>query len=78
MQQGNFAGSIGFLEQARQGDPNDKGVVSALDTARFWFIMGEGQRALSDNDLTTAEKRYRAALDLRPTNPDALKGSAER
>ena len=74
MQQGNFAGAIGFLEQAKQYNPNDKGLISALDTARFWFIMGEGQRALSDNDLTTAEKRYRAALDLRPNSTEALEG----
>jgi tetratricopeptide (TPR) repeat protein len=76
MQQGNFSGAIGFLEQARQGNPNDKGLASALDTARFWFVMGEGQRALNDNDLTTAEKRYQAAVDLRPTSPDALEGLA--
>jgi tetratricopeptide (TPR) repeat protein len=74
MQQGNFAGAIGFLEQARQFNPDDKGLASALDTARFWFIMGEGRRALNDNDFTTAEKRYRAALDLRPDSADALEG----
>jgi tetratricopeptide (TPR) repeat protein len=74
MQQGNFLGAISFLEQAKQGDPEDKGVLAALDTARFWFIMGEGQNALNSNDLTTAEKRYRAALDLRPTNVEALEG----
>lgn len=74
MQQGNFAGAIGFLEQAKESNQNDKGVASALDTARFWFVMGEGQRALSDNDLTTAEKRYRAAIDLRPNSAEALEG----
>ncbi|MGA1982855.1 MAG: cellulose synthase subunit BcsC-related outer membrane protein [Acidobacteriaceae bacterium] len=74
MQQGNFPGAIGFLEQARQLTPNDKGLASALDTARFWFVMGEGQRALADSDLTTAEKRYQAALDLRPNSAEALAG----
>ena len=74
MQQGNFPGAIGFLEQARQLTPNDKGLASALDTARFWFVMGEGQRALNDSDLTTAEKRYQAALDLRPNSAEALEG----
>lgn len=74
MQQGNFLGAISFLEQAKRGDPEDKGVLAALDTSRFWFIMGEGQTALDSNDLTTAEKRYRAALDLRPTNVEALEG----
>jgi predicted Zn-dependent protease len=74
MQQGNFPGAIGFLEQARQLTPNDKGLASALDTARFWFVMGEGHRALADSDLTTAEKRYQAALDLRPNSAEALEG----
>jgi cellulose synthase operon protein C len=74
MQQGNFLGAISFLEQAKRGDPEDKGVLAALDASRFWFIMGEGQNALNSNDLTTAEKRYRAALDLRPTNVEALDG----
>jgi tetratricopeptide (TPR) repeat protein len=74
MQQGNFLGAISFLEQAKRGDADDKALFAALDTARFWFIMGEGQNALSGNDLTTAEKRYLAALELRPNNPEALEG----
>jgi tetratricopeptide (TPR) repeat protein len=72
MQQGNFLGAISFLEQARQGNLNDKGLNEALGTARFWFLMGEGQAALNDNDLTMAEKQYRAALLLRPASPEAL------
>jgi tetratricopeptide (TPR) repeat protein len=72
MQQGNFLGAISFLEQARQGNLNDKGLNEALGTARFWFLMGEGQAALNDNDLIMAEKQYRAALLLRPGSPEAL------
>ena len=72
MQQGNFLGAISFLEQARQGNANDKGLSDALETARFWFLMGEGQVALNDNDLTMAEKQYRAALQLRPSSSEAL------
>jgi len=44
MQQGNFLGAISFLEQARRGNMSDKELVEALETARFWFLMGEGQR----------------------------------
>jgi tetratricopeptide (TPR) repeat protein len=76
MQQGNFLGAISFLEQAKRGSPDDKGLLAALETARFWFIMGEGQNSLNSNDLTMAEKRYRTALQLRPTNPEALEGLA--
>ena len=38
--------------------------------------MGEGQLALGQSDLTTAEKRYRAALALRPDSVEALNGLA--
>jgi tetratricopeptide (TPR) repeat protein len=72
MQQGNFLGAISFLEHARRDNANDKGLAEALETARFWFLMGEGQAALNDNDLTMAEKQYRAALLLRPASPEAL------
>jgi tetratricopeptide (TPR) repeat protein len=74
MQQGNFLGAISYLEQAKRSNPEDKPLSAALDTARFWFIMGEGQSALKANDLATAEKRYRAALELRPASPEALEG----
>jgi tetratricopeptide (TPR) repeat protein len=74
MQQGNFMGAVSFLEQAKQDRPNDKALAAALDTARFWFIVGEGQNALNANDLTTAEKRFRAALELRADSPNALEG----
>ena len=72
MQQGNYLGAVSFLEQATQINPNDKVVAAALDAARFSFILGEGQNALSANDLPTAEKRYRAALALRPESPEAM------
>ncbi len=74
MQQGNFLGAISFLEQAKLNKSDDKGLAAALDTSRFWFIMSEGQQALNENDLTTAEKRYRSALALRPNSPEALEG----
>lgn len=72
MQQGNFLGAISFLEEATQGNPNDKEVAGALETARFRFLMGEGQVALNDNNLTMAEKQYRAALQVRPSSAEAL------
>ena len=74
MQQGNFLGAVSFLEQATQLVPNDKAFSTALDAARFSFILGEGQNALGTNDLATAEKRYRAALALRPDSPEAMAG----
>jgi cellulose synthase operon protein C len=74
MQQGNFLGAISFLEQAKRNNSQDKALTAALNTARFRFEMGEGQQALGENDLATAEKRFRAALALRPGSPEALEG----
>jgi tetratricopeptide (TPR) repeat protein len=78
MQQSDFAGAIQYLDQAKRidaaGSVADKGLLAALDTARFWFAMGEGHNALAANDLTTAEKQYRAALATRPDNVEALEG----
>jgi tetratricopeptide (TPR) repeat protein len=74
LQQGNFTGAISYLEQAKQKRPNDQAVVDALQSARFHFILDEGDKALTAGDLATAEKRYRSALELRRDNADALTG----
>ena len=74
MQQSNFGGAISFLEQAQQDGAKDPGIETALSAARFYYVMGEGSVALSENDLTTAEKQYQAALQMRPASPEALEG----
>jgi tetratricopeptide (TPR) repeat protein len=72
MQQANFGGAISFLVQAKQDGSKDPGLDSALATSRFWYTMGEGEIALNEGDLTTAEKEYRAALQMRPASAEAL------
>jgi tetratricopeptide (TPR) repeat protein len=74
MQQSNFGGAISFLEQAKQDGAIDPGIDTALASARFYFVMSEGEVALDQNDLTTAEKKYQAALAMRPGSPEALEG----
>ncbi|HKO20988.1 MAG TPA: tetratricopeptide repeat protein, partial [Acidobacteriaceae bacterium] len=74
LQQGNFTGAISYLEQAKRARPKDQAVVDALESARFQFILSEGDKALAAGDLATAEKRYRSALELRGDNADALTG----
>lgn len=74
MQQGNFSGAVSYLDQAHRDDPTDAALAAALDTARFWFTINEGKLAFEKNDLSTAEKRYRAALALRPASIEALNG----
>ena len=74
MQQANFGGAISFLVQAKSDGTRDPGVEGALATSRFWYTMGEGSLALGANDLASAEREYRAALQMRPTSVEALEG----
>ena len=74
MQQSNFGAALSFLDQAKQNGAKDVGLEPALLTARFWFTMGEASTALNENDLTTAEQQYQAALAMRPNSPEALEG----
>lgn len=74
MQQSNFGGAISFLEQAQQDGARDPGLENALSSARFYYTMSQGSMALNQDDLTTAEKEYQAALAMRPTSPEALEG----
>ena len=74
MQQSNFGSAISFLEQAKQNGSRDAGVDTALETAHFYYTMAEASTALNENDLTTAEQQYQAALGLRANSPEALEG----
>ena len=62
MQQSNFGGAISFLEQAKQNGARDAGLDTALETARFYSMMSDASTALNENDLTTAEQQFQAAL----------------
>ncbi len=74
MQQSNFGAAISFLEQAKDNGAKDAGLATALETAKFYSTMSEGSVALNENDLTTAEQQYQAALAMRPSSPEALEG----
>ncbi len=74
MQQSNFGGAISFLEQAKQNGAREAGIDTALETAHFYGTMAEASTALNENDLTTAESQYQAALGLRPNSTEALEG----
>lgn len=67
--QGNYLGAISFLERAKQADPNDAMIGTALDSARYQFLMSEGKDAQTAKDNEDAEKRYREALELEPDSP---------
>jgi cellulose synthase operon protein C len=74
MKQGNFAGAITYLEQAVQNGQKNPSVENALSTARFWFTVQEGTAALNAGRTEDAVAKYRAALALRPSSPEALEG----
>ncbi len=74
MQQSNFGAAISFLDQAKQNGEKDPGLETALETSRFYSTMSDGATALNENDLTTAEQQYQAALVMRPTSGEALEG----
>ncbi len=76
MNQQNFGGAISFLEQAKQDGAKDAGLDKNLEIARFYYVLGEGGTALNENDLTTAEAKYRQALQMRPASPEATEGLA--
>ena len=73
-QQGNFSGAISFLEQARLKRPMDHALSVALDLDRFRFFMSEARYSLASNDPGGAQKRFRAALNIRPNNREAAAG----
>jgi len=74
MQQSNFGAAISFLDQAKQNGAKDAGLDTALASARFYSTLSDAATALNENDLTTAEQQYQAALALRLTSPEALEG----
>ncbi len=76
MNQQNFGGAISFLEQAKQDGATDAGLDRNLETSRFYYVLSEGGTALNENDLTTAEAKYRQALQMRPNSPEATQGLA--
>ena len=74
LQQSNYDGAIGFLEQAKHNGARDSSLDSALESAHFDQLMSQGSDALKENNLPTAEQRYRAAVAMRSDSPEALKG----
>ncbi len=76
MQQQNFGGAISYLTQAEQNGTKTPIIEAALATSRFWFTMAEASQAVDANQFDVATEKYRAALVMRPNNPEALNGLA--
>jgi tetratricopeptide (TPR) repeat protein len=76
MQQNNFGGAISFLSQAESNGYKARPVEDGLATSRFWYVMGEASQAFDQNQFDVASDKYRQALVMRPSSPEALNGLA--
>jgi cellulose synthase operon protein C len=74
MQQSGFSAAVSFFEHAKRNGARDPHLNTTLQSAMFSSLMSEGSTAFSENNLTIAEQRYRSALSMYPTNPEALAG----
>lgn len=72
MRQQNFDEAVSQFERARADGNRDVGVAHALETSRFWQVMGKAKTALDENDADSAITEYRKALVMKPENSDAL------
>jgi tetratricopeptide (TPR) repeat protein len=72
MRQQDFASAADYLERARAA--GTRGLDSNISTAHFWQKMAQAGDELKTGDAAAAADGYRAALSLKPSNPDALEG----
>jgi len=76
MQQNNFGEAINYLDKAEENGFKDRTVVDALSASHFWLVMGQASRALEQNQYEEASAKYREALSMRASSPEALNGLA--
>jgi len=76
MKRNDFAAAVNYLESADANGAKSGAVTSALSTSKFWLVMTDGGNALKDDQADVALEQYRKAVQMRPTNPDALRGLA--
>ncbi len=72
MKEQNFSAAADYFERARAA--GSKGVASALSSAQFWVKMSAAANELKAGNADTAVEGYRAALELKPNDPDGLEG----
>lgn len=72
MRQQNFDQAVQQFERARAEGDRDPGVSQALETSRFWQMMGSAQASLDTNNNDMAIAQYQKALAMKPDNADAL------
>jgi cellulose synthase operon protein C len=76
MQQRDFAAAAEHFEQAQKAGYDAPELTAALTDARYWKVMQEGNRALTQNELAHAMSAFNEAHTLKPGAPEALQGEA--
>ena len=80
LRQSRHSEALALFEQAKKNDPSadDAAKWTALiNTARYWGLIQTGDQALEKGQWEAAEKAYRAALPIEPTDPYASLGLAD-
>jgi tetratricopeptide (TPR) repeat protein len=76
LNEGRFDDASKLLANAHRLDPSRKDVDQGYNNAKFWGIMNQAAAALKENRVTNAVAAYQQALELNPSNKDALVGLA--
>ncbi len=76
MKQGDFAAAADEFRAAQAQRPKNADLAQALETAKFWQAMQAATEAVKKEQFTQAISAYEAALSIRSTNTDALRGLA--
>jgi cellulose synthase operon protein C len=74
MKQKDFTQASSYFERAR--DAGARGLDSAIALSHFWQQMASGGEQLKDGNSDAAIADYRGALQMKPSNPDALEALA--
>jgi cellulose synthase operon protein C len=70
MKRQEFGEAADYLQRAQAA--GGKGLTASVGTSQFWERMSSGNEALKAGNSSEAVEDYRAAVSMKPSNPDAL------
>lgn len=76
LNEGKFSDAQGLFAKAHNLDPSRKDVDQGYHNAKFWGLMHSGAAALNQNQPKVAVADYQQAVQLNPSDKDALHGLA--
>jgi len=74
MKRQDFAGASDYFQRAEAAGA--RGLSASVATSQFWERMAAGNAALKAGSSDEAVEDYRAAVSMKPSNPDALEALA--